>query len=301
MTRDGLPPGATLRPEALIALRRLALRASDAPVLSPLPGGIATRHKGAGLEVADLRDYAPGDDLRHLDRGATARTGRPHVRLFQEERDQIAWLVADFGASMFWGITRAFRSVAAAEALALIGWSVVETGGRVGLLALTPVGPVIVPARPRVRGMLDVIAGLVSAHGEALDAILSGETRADPPLDRELLRAERLAGTGSGLFIASGFDVEGAGLADRLGDLTRRRDLSLFLVTAAMAGQLPAGRYPVRLSDGRRVRIRASGNGTARPETVTVAGRPALVVDAADPPSKTAMRLGLRHVAGRAA
>ncbi len=202
---------------------------------------------------------------------------------------------------MFWGITRAFRSVAAAETLALIGWSVVETGGRVGLLALTPVGPVIVPARPRIRGMLDVIAGLVSAHGEALDAILSGETREDPPLDRELLRAERLAGTGSGLFIASGFDIEGADLADRLGDLARRRDVSLFLVTAAMAGQLPAGRYPVRLSDGRRVRIRASGQGTAHTDATTVAGRPALVIDASDTPSKTAMRLGLRQSAGRAA
>ena len=301
MTDAGLPPGATLRPEALIALRRLVLRSSEAPVLSPLPGGIATRHKGAGLEVADLRDYAPGDDLRHLDRGATARTGRPHVRLFQEERDQIAWLVADFGPSMFWGITRAFRSVAAAETLALIGWSVIESGGRVGLLALTSGGPVIVPARPRVRGMLDVIAGLVAAHAEALDSILSRGMREDPPLDRELLRAERLAGTGSGLFVASGFDAEGTGLADRLGDLARRRDVSLYLVTAAMAGQLPAGRYPVRLSDGRRVRIRASGQVAVPPEHVTVAGRPALVVDAADPPSKTALRLGLRQSAGRAA
>ncbi|MEL6963211.1 MAG: DUF58 domain-containing protein, partial [Pseudomonadota bacterium] len=142
-------PGVSLSANHLIALRHVALTSEGSDVLAALPGGFATRRKGRGLDVADVREYVRGDDLRHLDRGATARTGRLHVRQFLEDRDRIVLLIADFRPSMFWGISRAFRSVAAAEALALIGWTVVERGGRVGLLALTPDEPVILPPAGR--------------------------------------------------------------------------------------------------------------------------------------------------------
>ena len=222
-------PGVALRTEALIALRRVILQAEAAPVLANLPGGFATRRKGHGLEVADVREYVAGDDIRHLDRNGTARTGRLHVRQFQEERDRVSLLVADFRPSMFWGLRRALRSVAAAEALALIGWSVVESGGRVGLFAITPSEPVIVPARGRIRGMLDVISGLVAAHGAALSAMAAGQ-RADMPLDQALSRVERLVPSGAELIVASGFDAPGAGLEDRLAALERRRRPRLLLV-----------------------------------------------------------------------
>lgn len=284
------PPGATLGPDALIALRSVALAARDAPSLAALPGGFATRHKGAGLEVADLREYEPGDDLRHIDRGATARTGRVHVRQFQEDRDRVALLIADFRPSMFWGVTRAFRAVAAAEALALIGWNVVEAGGRVGLLAITAAGPVVAPPRPRARGMLDVIAGLVDGYAAGFDRLAAGD-REDPALDVALARAERLAPPGAELFVASGFDAGGATLPDRLNALARRRSLSLVLVTAALAGRLPPGRYPIRLPDGRRLRIGVGGGGGDLPEQEEVAGRRAVVIDAGDPVETTATRL----------
>lgn len=284
-----LPPGATLGPDRLISLRNVALATNRAPPLAAQPGGFATRKKGSGLEVADVREYAHGDDLRHLDRGTTARTGRLFVRQFQEERDRVALLIADFRPSMFWGLTRAFRSVAAAEALALTAWQVVETGGRVALLAITSKGPVVVPPRPRVRGMLDVIAGLVDAHHAGLDGL--ADNREDPRLDTALARAERLAPAGAELVIASGFDAPGPDLPDRLAALSRRRSVSLLLVTAADAAQMPAGRYPLRLPGGRRVRVRLGGPGKVRPEVERIAGRDALVIDAGDPVDVTARRL----------
>ncbi|MEL7206513.1 MAG: DUF58 domain-containing protein, partial [Pseudomonadota bacterium] len=76
MTDPLLAEGVALRSDDLIAVRRIALSMSSPASLAALPGGFATKRKGRGLEVADTREYAPGDDIRHLDRGTTARTGR---------------------------------------------------------------------------------------------------------------------------------------------------------------------------------------------------------------------------------
>lgn len=294
-------PGVALRSDALIALRRVALTADAAPVLAALPGGFATRRKGHGLEVADMREYVAGDDIRHLDRGTTARTGRLHVRQFQEERDRVSLLVADFRPAMFWGMRRAFRSVAVAEALTLIGWNVVESGGRVGLLAVTSGEPVIVPPRGRTRGMLDVIGGMVQAHEAGLAAMVAGQGE-DPALDQALSRADRLVPSGAELIIGSGFDAPGAGLADRLDALARRRMPRLVLVTDAQIARMPQGRYPIRMADGRRVRLMLGGGAAAAENPVRqIAGRAALVLDAGETVEQMARRIVAAFPAERAA
>lgn len=286
--------GVVLRSEDLIALRRVAISSDAAPVLAALPGGFATRRKGHGLEVADMREYVSGDDIRHLDRNTTARTGRMHVRQFQEERDRITLLVADFRAPMFWGLKRAFRSVVAAEVLAQVGWTVVEQGGRVGLLAITDGDVVAIPPRGRARGMLDVIGGLVQAHDVALTALAAGQSDPAAPLqlDQALLRADRLVPAGAEIVIASGFDNPGPGLGTRIDALARRRLPQLVLITDADAAQLPAGRYPLKLPDGRYIRVHLAGTKDDSPGLLReIAGRQALVINAGDAVETTARRI----------
>ncbi|WVX51110.1 hypothetical protein ROLI_042110 [Roseobacter fucihabitans] len=291
-------PGVCLSSEGLIALRAVALGAQMPPVLAALPGGFATRRKGHGLEVADMREYVAGDDIRHLDRGTTARTGRLHVRQFQEERDRVTLLIADFRPCMFWGMRRAFRSVAVAEALALIGWNVVESGGRVGLLTVSAGGPVIVPPRGRTRGMLDVIGGMVQAHRAGLRAMAAGQD-VDPALESALLRADRLVPAGGEFIIGSGFDAPGPGFADRLDALARRRVPRLVMITDAQMLRMPSGRYPIRLADGRRMRVSLGGK-TPPPET-RIAGRVALLLDAGEEVEHMARRIVAGFPAERAA
>ncbi|WP_417605779.1 DUF58 domain-containing protein [Primorskyibacter flagellatus] len=290
MTAALKAPGVTLSATELIALRQVALRPLDEPVLAALPGGFAIRRKGHGQEVADVREYVAGDDIRHLDKGTTARTGELHVRQFHEERDRVSLLVADFRLSMLWGISRAFRSVAAAEALCLIGWRIVAEGGRVGLLALLPDGQVAVAPRGRARGMLDVIGGLVRAHDAALQSVMSGHAD-DRSLDEALSRAERLVPFGAEVLIASGFDHMGEGLPDRLSSLAQRRVPRLIRVIDEATDNLPAGRYPIRLPDGRRLRVAIRGGPATRPEIETIAGRPALILNAGAGIEETARRL----------
>lgn len=298
MTAALKAPGVALGAAGLIALRRVMLQAEAASVLANLPGGFVTRRKGHGLEVADTREYVAGDEVRHLDRNSTARTGRLHVRQFQEERDRVCLLVADFRPSMFWGLRRALRSVAAAEALALIGWSVVESGGRVGLFVLTQDAPLVIPARGRARGMLDVIGGLVDAHEKALDRVASGVVR-EPSLNHGLAPVARVAPSGAEIFIASGFDTPGDALPDRLAELARRRVPRLVMIGDRAAHRLPRGQYPVRLADGRRLRLALGGAAEDRSSGVMrIAGHAALVLDAGETVEVTARRLVAGHAAG---
>ncbi|MEM8729770.1 MAG: DUF58 domain-containing protein [Pseudomonadota bacterium] len=282
-------PGVALASDRLIDLRPLSLTLLSPRAMAAQPGGFVTRRLGQGMEMADTRAYVAGDDIRHLDRAATARTGRLHIRKFQEERDRVSLLIADFRAPMFWGLRRVFRSVAAAEVLALIGWQRVAEGGRVGLLAITPSGPVIVPPRGRIRGMLDVIGGLVDAHERALDQIRSHPTALS--LDQALIPVDRLVPSGAELVVASGFDQTGPGLTDRLDRLARRRRPRLVLVTAAEAKDLPAGRYPMRLDGQRRVQVALGSRGAEHNPERTIAGRAAVVVNASDPVQAMAARL----------
>ncbi len=280
-------PGVALDAAHLISLRALAGRAVRADRLAAVPGAFPTRTKGAGLDLAELRAYAPGDDLRHIDRSATARTGRPHVRTFREERDRAVLLVADLRPSMLWGTRRALSSVAACEALALVGWAETERGGRVGLLALGAGPALVVPFRGRHRGMLDAIGGMVRAHRAALERALAGAAE-EPALAPLLAAVDRIAPGGAEVTIASGFDRPG-GLADRLDELERRRGVRLIRVGDGMA-DLPAGRYPVRRGDGRVVRMDWR---RGAPAAGPVAGRRAVEVEAGlDPERMAAVLIG---------
>ena len=96
------------------------------PSRSVLNGRHASRLRGRGLNFEEMRDYLPGDDIRAIDWKATARTGKPHVRVFTEERDRPALLVVDQRMSMYFGSSLNMKSVTAAEAAALTAFAVLS-------------------------------------------------------------------------------------------------------------------------------------------------------------------------------
>ncbi len=102
------------------------------PVHSVLAGRHASRLRGRGLNFEEIRRYLPGDDIRNMDWHVTARTRKPHVRVYTEERDHPVLLLIDQRQNMFFGSRRAMKSVVAAEASALAAWRVFFQGDRVG-------------------------------------------------------------------------------------------------------------------------------------------------------------------------
>ena len=289
----GIDTDALLRLRHIVAdARRLGLRRTSAR-----PGAVATRRRGRGTEIDEVRLWSHGDDIRHIDRNSTARTGVPHVRTFRDEREQTTLLLADFRPSMLFGTRRAFRSVAAAEILALAGWAALSAGGRVALLALTGLEPVFVRPAAGERAMLRVIGGLQRAHAAAW-----ASTAPEAPLDAALDIAARALPRGGTLLVASGLDTPGPGLNDAVRRAVHRLDLHIAIVSDAFERAAPPGRYPFLTPEGVfGVRILAAA-GNARPpdavEALRRLGAKVAVFAAELPPERHIQTLERLHAGG---
>ncbi|KQP77616.1 hypothetical protein ASF60_06470 [Methylobacterium sp. Leaf113] len=257
-----LAPGIHLSGEALMGLRHLARRGTGPATrtLAGLPGGIVTRRRGRGSEPDDVRLWSEGDDRRHIDRNATARTGILHVRTHHDERDRAVVLLVDLRPSMLFGTRRALRSVAAAEALVLLGWRIVGDGGRIGLVAVGAGEPLVVRPAGGERAMTAITGALALAHARAL----SEAGGADPPLAAALTLAQSLLPSGGHLVIGSALDTPGADFDHLLTIMAERLSIRLVLVSDAFERARPPGFYPFATPDGRRGTVQASRADTAR-------------------------------------
>jgi uncharacterized protein (DUF58 family) len=237
--------GVDLDLEALLRLRALAAAMRDGrrPSRSALPGAALHRRRGRGLELYDIRAWSDGDDMRHLDSNVTARTGTPHVRGFRDERERSVLLVVDFRPSTLFGTRRAFCSVAAAEAAALLAWRVIDGGGGVGLLVATAGGARLIGRARGARAMIAAIGELVAAHR------LASCDAADPALAVLLEEAKGYAGDSS-IFVATALDAPGERFDSVAERLARTRDLSIALVRDRFDIDPPPGVYPFRTAMG---------------------------------------------------
>lgn len=96
------------------------------------PGHHRSIRLGEGIELADIREYVPGDDVRTIDWNATARTGRPHVRVYEADRDTSALVVVDRSASMAFGTAGRTKEGLARELVAAVSVLVLRRGDRLG-------------------------------------------------------------------------------------------------------------------------------------------------------------------------
>lgn len=189
---DGLVP--TL-PE-LIALRGLAHARGRVPRgASGLRAQAPSMLRGRGMEYAESRGYAVGDDARHIDWRLTARSGKPHTKLFQAERERLTLVVADTAPSLYFGTRMRFKSVQAARAGAIAAWRAVADGDRVAALRGSAQAPPV-PAASGARGALRVLDALVRWYARppgddaGLEAALDQAARLLRPGSRLLLLAD---------------------------------------------------------------------------------------------------------------
>jgi uncharacterized protein (DUF58 family) len=123
-------------PTALVDALALSIARRGA---GSLPGDRLAPGVGSGTELAQLRPYVLGDDVRQLDPAASARTGTPHVRLQVPERILTTWLVLDLSASMAFGTADRLKSDVAEGVAQVVGRAATRHGGR--LAVLTAGGP----------------------------------------------------------------------------------------------------------------------------------------------------------------
>lgn len=136
-----------------------------------LAGDFRSTLHGVGTELALVRPYVPGDDVRRIDWNVTARTTEPHVRVDQAERVLVTWLVLDASASMRFG-TADRRKADVAEGVAIaIGHLATRRGNRLGVVAFGGATPRTLPPTQGRAGLIGLLAALresgVEAHGGA--------------------------------------------------------------------------------------------------------------------------------------
>ncbi len=157
-------PGPLAQPliEALdYALSRLVSRT--------LPGDRRASGVGVGTELAQLRPYEIGDDVRHIDPAASARTGQPHVRMHVPERALTTWIVLDVSPSMAFGTARRLKADVAEGVALVFGRLGVRRAGSVGLVAFGAGAPRVLPprgAKPGIVALRRILAEGVAPDGQ---------------------------------------------------------------------------------------------------------------------------------------
>ncbi len=236
-----------------------------------LPGDRRAAGVGLGTELAQLRPYEIGDDVRHIDAAATARTGQTHVRLHVPERALTTWIVLDVSPSMAFGTTRRLKADVAEGVALVFGRLGIRRAGSVGLVAFGAGDPLVLPPRGSKPGM--VALRRVLAQGVAPDGRHDADGLADA-----LQRVGRLARQPGLVIVLSDFRDQ-HGWERPLGALRARHSVLACEIADPREAELPAvghlvlvdpetgGRVQVDTSS-RRLRQRFADLERERRETV---------------------------------
>lgn len=215
-------------------------------------GGHVSQYKGRGVEFDESRPYQPGDDLRTIDWRVTARTGKPHTKVFREERNRPVFVWLDLRRPMLFATRGEFKGVRAAEAAALVAWSAIANGDRLGGLVFSETEHHELRPALGARAALRLLQTICSeSFWESPATAAATETDAE----RALLRLTRVARPGSLIFLFSDFRRLGADSDRHLRQLAGHCDLLLVHVFDAVEAELPPpGRYRIE-SAGRSFSI----------------------------------------------
>ncbi|MBN1867526.1 DUF58 domain-containing protein [Candidatus Sumerlaeota bacterium] len=163
--------------EILRRVRRIEIR-SRRTVHDVMAGEYHSVFKGRGMEFDEVREYAPGDEIRDIDWNVTARTGRPFVKRYVEEREQTVFFVVDVSASGAFGTGRRMKGEIAAEICAVLAFSAVQNNDRVGLITFSDRIEELIPPKKGRNHVLRVIRELLFARpeGRGTDLALALDT-----------------------------------------------------------------------------------------------------------------------------
>ncbi len=241
--------GARVHADELIRLRHRAnaIRLDGRRRVASATAGVhESRFRGRGVDYQESRAYQAGDDIRNMDWRVTARTGVAHTKLYQEERERPVILVLDYNPTAYFGTRQRFKSVQMAHVAALMAWSTVRYGDRIGAFVFGHGDHLeLRPAGGR-RGALRLIRGLVEWTNTVPtpDQGIAG-------MGDAVKRLRRVARPGSLIVLISDFYSLDDDTERHLTALRQHNDVVACRVLDHLELDVPpAGRYAV--SDGAR-------------------------------------------------
>ncbi|NNF33943.1 MAG: DUF58 domain-containing protein [Saprospiraceae bacterium] len=129
--------------------------------------------KGRGMSFSEVRDYTYGDDVRNIDWNVTARTGHPHVKVFEEERELTVMLLIDVSGSAYFGTRKQFKNDLITELSAVIAFSALTNNDKVGAILFTDKVEKYIPPAKGKKNILRIIRELLFFEPEGTSTDLS--------------------------------------------------------------------------------------------------------------------------------
>ncbi len=241
-------------PEILAQVRRIQIRTSRI-VNDVMVGGYTSSFRGTGIEFDEVREFVEGDDPRTVDWNVTARTGRPHIKKFMEERELTVLFLLDASASTRFGTVqrevgtghRTVRDVAA-EFCACMALAASRNNDKAGMIAFTDQIERYVPAKKGSRHVLRLIREVLALDPKGIGSDLT----------EALEYAGRVQRKRSIVFVISDFLADGYQQSLRL--LARRHDVVAVRIRDPKTRELPrAGLLSLRdLETGQPVLVDTS-------------------------------------------
>lgn len=253
-------PAAYTALDTLLDMRR---HCRDLPVsLRPMRQGQQTgrqlsRLRGRGIDFDQVRLYQPGDDIRNIDWRVTARTRKPHTKVFNEERERPVFILCEQSARLFFGTRLCFKSVLAAEAASLIAWMALARNDRVGGMVFDDDACHEVRPRRSRRAILQLLGQLLKAnHALSMDNPAStGE-----PLNLALRRSREIIRPGSVLYLLCDHAAIDAVSLPLLTALASHNDVVLLPMYDALEASLPSAPALEFVQGDRRLALNTTGS-----------------------------------------
>lgn len=226
-----------------VSLKMLVDMAKYANGLAPSPkniraaqsGNYVSHFKGRGMAFAETRLYQPGDDVRRMDWRVTARTEKPHSKVFCEERERPFFISVDYRPSMAFATRGVFKSVQAAKLAALLAWAALKQGDRIGGQIFGAEGCLELKPRTGKAALLRFLNALAQPHYT---------NAGDNTLEAALSRLRHHAHPGSRVYVISDFRGLNETAENHLALLARHCEVLLVHIFDPLEAQLPTqGRF----------------------------------------------------------
>lgn len=233
----GAVPAGGAGPEQLLQRIELTvLRRLD----GQLHGDYRSLFRGAGLDLADLREYQFADDVRRIDWNVTARLQVPHVREYHEDRELTAWFLCDLSGSVDFGSGAQRKLELASEFAALLARVLTARGNRVGAILYGQQVDTVLPARSGRRHVLHLLRSMARRPPLRLvgQPPRKGERPRQTDLGALLRAAQGVLRRRSLVFVVSDFISE-PGWERPLAQLAQRHEVVAVRLHDPLERQLP--------------------------------------------------------------
>lgn len=245
---QGLSAGADIKTDNLIGLRHLANLLpihKQKKVLNELTGIHTSNLRGRGVDFSEVRSYQPGDDIRAMDWRVTARSQKPHIKVFREERERPIMIVCDLRPNMFFGTQHAFKSVLAADISSLFAWSALNNGDRIGALFFDNQRETDLRPKPGRKQVLRMLHELSEFTQQQKPNSANEQNR----LAQMCRHARRVTRPGSTVYFISDWQSFDQDCERQLHQISKHNDMvAINIFDAFEENILPLGSYP--LTDG---------------------------------------------------